>query len=327
MKRSTLRRAGGTVALGLTLTLSVAACGGQDATGTDPSASGGSAAAISGEVIADGSSTVAPLTSAAGELFKQEQPGVNVSVGTSGTGGGFEKFCQGQLDLSDASRAIKDEEKAGCEKAGVTYTELRVATDALSVVVSKDNSFLTCLTTAQLKTLWAPEAEGKIKTWNQVDPKFPNQPIQLFGPGTDSGTFDYFTAEINGKAGASRSDYNASEDDNVLVQGVAGSANALGYFGYTYLEENPDKLKAVQVDSGAGCVSPSAETAQDASYTPLSRPLFVYVSNQAFTTKPQVKAFVEWMAKNDEPVTKAAKFIPLNAEQRTTLQTAASAIT
>jgi phosphate transport system substrate-binding protein len=305
----------------IVLSLGLAACGG----GNEAEAGAGSDG-VKGEVVVDGSSTVAPLTGAAGELFKEESPGVNVSVGTSGTGGGFEKFCQGQIDISDASRAIKDEEKAACTAKSIAYTELHVATDALTVVTAKSNTFLTCLTTAQLKTLWEPAAEGKVKTWNQVDPKFPAETIQLFGPGTDSGTFDYFTDEINGEEGASRSDYNASEDDNVIVQGVSGSANALGYFGFTYFEENADKLKAVQVDSGNGCVTPSAETAQDGSYTPLSRPLFIYVSNQAYTSKPQVKAFVDWYAKNDEPVTKAAKFIPLNTEQRSQLTTAAEAL-
>jgi phosphate transport system substrate-binding protein len=317
------RRTLGRVALpaAIVLTLSLAACGG----GNEAEAGGGSNG-VSGEVVVDGSSTVAPLTGAAGELFKEESPGVNVSVGTSGTGGGFEKFCLGQLDISDASRAIKDEEKAACEAKSIAYTELHVATDALTVVTSKSNTFLTCLTTAQLKTLWEPAAEGKIKTWNQVDPKFPAESIQLFGPGTDSGTFDYFTDEITGEEGASRSDYNASEDDNVIVQGVSGSPNAIGYFGFSYYEANADKLKAVQVDSGKGCVTPSAETAQDGTYTPLSRPLFIYVSKQAYTEKPQVKAFVDWYAANDEPVTKAAKFIPLNAEQRAELSSAAAAL-
>jgi phosphate transport system substrate-binding protein len=320
VKRSTLRRASASTALLACLTLT--ACGG----GNEDAAAGGSDA-VSGEVIVDGSSTVAPLTSAAGELFKEEESAVNVSVGTSGTGGGFEKFCQGQTDISNASRPIKDdEEKPKCDSAGVAYTELRVATDALTVVASKDNTFLTCLTTAELKTLWAPEAEKKVTTWNQVNPKFPNQPIELFGPGTDSGTFDYFTDEINGEEGASRSDYNASEDDNVVVQGVSGSPNALGYFGYTYFEENADKLKAIQVDSGAGCVTPSSTSAQDGSYTPLARPLFVYVSNKAYTSKPQVKAFVDWYAANDATVAKAAKFIELNAEQQSALKTAVTTI-
>jgi phosphate transport system substrate-binding protein len=316
--KRTLSRAG----LGTTLAvcLALTACGGNN---EEAAATG----EVSGEVLADGSSTVAPLTSAAGELFKEENSGVNVSVGTSGTGGGFEKFCQGQTDISDASRPIKeDEEKPVCDQKGVAYTELQVATDALTVVVSKDNTFLNCITTAELKKLWEPAAEGTVKTWNQVNPKFPAQPVELFGPGTDSGTFDYFTDEINGEEGASRSDYNASEDDNVIVQGVAGSANALGYFGYTYFEENADKLKAVQVDSGSGCVTPSVETAQDGSYTPLARPLFIYVSNQAYSQKPQVKAFVDWYANNDQVITEAAKFIPLNEEQRTKLKSGVEGI-
>jgi phosphate transport system substrate-binding protein len=317
------RRTLGRVALpaAIVLSLSLTACGG----GNEAEAGAGTDG-VSGEVVVDGSSTVAPLTGAAGELFKEENSAVNVSVGTSGTGGGFEKFCQGQTDISNASRPIKDEEKAICDQKGIAFTELQVATDALTVVVSKDNTFLNCITTAELKTLWDPAAEGKVKTWNQVNPQFPNQPIELFGPGTDSGTFDYFTAEINGEEGASRSDYNASEDDNVIVQGVSGSANALGYFGFSYYEENADKLKAVQVDGGKGCVTPSAEAAQDGTYTPLSRPLFIYVANQAYTGKPQVKAFVNWYAENDEPVTEAAKFIPLNAEQRSALTSAATSI-
>jgi phosphate transport system substrate-binding protein len=317
------RRTLGRVALpaAIVLSLSLTACGG----GNEAEAGAGTDG-VSGEVVVDGSSTVAPLTGAAGELFKEENSAVNVSVGTSGTGGGFEKFCQGQTDISNASRPIKDEEKAICDQKSIAFTELQVATDALTVVVSKDNTFLNCITTAELKTLWDPAAEGKVKTWNQVNPKFPNQPIELFGPGTDSGTFDYFTAEINGEEGASRSDYNASEDDNVIVQGVSGSANALGYFGFSYYEENADKLKAVQVDGGKGCVTPSAEAAQDGTYTPLSRPLFIYVANQAYTGKPQVKAFVNWYAENDEPVTEAAKFIPLNAEQRSALTSAATSI-
>lgn len=319
MNRRTVGRAALPAAVVLALGLS--ACGGGNENGASASGSG-----VSGEVVADGSSTVAPLTSAAGELFKEKTPAVNVSVGTSGTGGGFKKFCQGQTDISDASRPIKGEEKKICDEKGIAYTELHVATDALTVVTSKSNTFLTCLTTAELKTLWEPAAEGKVKTWNQVNPKFPNQPVQLFGPGTDSGTFDYFTEEVNGKTGASRSDYSASEDDNVLVQGVSGSANALGYFGFSYYEENTDKLKAVQVDGGKGCVTPSAQAAQDGSYTPLSRPLFIYVSKQAYPGKPQVKAFVDWYAQNDRAVSEAAKFIPLNEQQRKDLTTAAQGI-
>ena len=323
MNRRTLRRTA--IPATLFISLSLTACGGsneEEATGG--SASGGGE--ISGEVLADGSSTVQPLTAAAGELFAEEQPGVNVSVGTSGTGGGFEVFCQGQTDISNASRPIKDEEIAVCEEGGVEYTELQVATDALTVVTSKDNDFITCLTTEELATLWGPDAEGKVTTWDQVNPDFPSEPIELYGPGTDSGTFDYFTDEINSAEGVSRTDYNASEDDNVIVQGVSGSPNALGYFGFTYFEENAEALKAVEVDSGDGCVAPSAETAQDGSYTPLARPLFIYVNNASAADKPQVKAFVDFYAQNDAAIAEAAQYIPLNEEQQAELQSAAESL-
>ncbi len=302
-------------ALGAAVLLVVlAACGGQD------NSSSGGGDSVSGEVVVDGSSTVGPLTSAAGELFGEEQSGVKVSVGTSGTGGGFEKFCVGETDVSDASRPIEDEEIAACKKGGVEYVELQVATDALTVVVSSDNDFIECLTTDELKTLWEPGAEGTITKWSQVNPDFPDETIELFGPGTDSGTFDYFTDVINGEEGASRSDYNASEDDNVLVQGVEGSANALGYFGYTYFEENSDALKAVQIDSGKGCVEPSPETAADGTYTPLSRPLFIYVSKKSYADKPQVAAFVDYYVEQDQNIAEVAKFIALNDEQRSALE-------
>lgn len=307
------------VPAGLALTLLLAACGG----GNEATASGGSGEdAVSGEVVVDGSSTVQPLTAAAGELFAEEQSGVNVSVATSGTGGGFEKFCQGQTDISNASRPIKDEEKAICEENGVEYAELRVATDALTVVTSAENDFVDCLTIEELNTMWAPEAEGTVTTWDQVNPDFPAEPLELYGPGTDSGTFDYFTDEVNGEEGASRSDYNASEDDNVLVQGVSGSPNALGYFGYTYYEENADALKAVAIDSGEGCVEPSAETAADGSYTPLSRPLFIYVASSSYEEKQQVSAFVDYFVENDGAIAEAAQFIALNDEQRGELEDA-----
>jgi phosphate transport system substrate-binding protein len=298
------------VPAGIALALTLAACGGDNEAAADNGGDG-----VSGEVVVDGSSTVQPLTAAAGELFAEEQAGVNVSVATSGTGGGFEKFCQGQTDISNASRPIKEEEAALCEENGVEFTELRVATDALTVVVSADNDFVQCLTVEELNTMWAPEAEGEITTWDQVNPDFPKEKLELYGPGTDSGTFDYFTDEVNGEEGASRSDYNASEDDNVLVQGVTGSTNALGYFGYTYFEENADSLKAVEIDSGDGCVAPSAETAGDGSYTPLARPLFVYVSEQSYVDKGQVSAFVDYYVDNVNEVAEAAQYIPLNDEQ------------
>lgn len=296
--------------------LLLTACGGQDSSGGD----------VSGEVVVDGSSTVGPLTSAAGELFSGEQSGVNVSVATSGTGGGFEKFCAGETDISDASRPIEDSEAKICKDAGIAYTEMHVANDALTVVVSSDNDFVTCLTIEQLNTMWAPESEGKVNNWNQVDPSFPDQPLELFGAGTDSGTFDYFTSAVNGEEGASRSDYNATEDDNITVRGVAGSANALGYFGYTFYEQNQDTLKAVAIDSGDGCVEPSPETAADGTYTPLARPLFIYVANSSYADKPQVAAFVDYYAANDEKIAEAAKFIQLSDEQRSTLEETASSL-
>ena len=279
---------------------------------------------MSGEVVADGSSTVGPLTSAAGELFAEENPDVNVSVATSGTGGGFEKFCQGQTDMSNASRPIEDEEIAICEENGVEYTELRVATDALTVVTSAENDFVDCITTEELNKMWAPEAEGEVTTWSDVNPEWPDEDLELYGPGTDSGTFDYFTDVINGEEGASRSDYNASEDDNVIVQGVSGSPNALGYFGFTYYEENADALKALEVDSGDGCVAPSAESAGDGSYTPLARPLFVYVANKSYAEKPQVAEFVDYYVANDAEIAEAAQFITLNEEQSAELEDAAA---
>lgn len=298
------------------LSLSLTACGGQSQGTTD----GG---AVSGEVVVDGSSTVQPLSAAAGELFAQENGNVNVSVATSGTGGGFEKFCAGRTDISNASRPIKPEkEAAACIAGGVEFTELRVATDALTVAVSQENDFIKCLTTDQLKKLWGPAAEGTITTWDQIDSDFPSEEIELYGPGTDSGTFDYFTEVIVGEAGASRADYNASEDDNVLVQGVAGSPNALGYFGYTYFEENAGDLRAVKVDSGEGCVAPSADTAADGSYAPLSRPLFIYVSKASYEQKPQVAAFVDFYVANNQRIAKAAQYIPLNDEQVADLEAA-----
>jgi phosphate transport system substrate-binding protein len=296
------------VAAGLTL----AACGGSDEGGDS---SGGEA--LSGAVVIDGSSTVEPLSSAAAELFMGENPDVSVTVGTSGTGGGFEKFCAGETDISDASRPIKDEEIAICEEKGIAYTELIVANDALSVVVNKENNWAECLTVEQLKKIWEPNST--VNNWNQVDPSFPNEPLELFGAGSDSGTFDYFTAEINGEEGASRTDYNPTEDDNVTVQGVSATKGALGYFGFSYLEENADKIKAVKVDGGKGCVEPAVDTAQDGTYTPLARPLFIYVSD-AGLKKAQVVGFAEYYLENNTDIVEVAKFIPLTDEQLKTAQ-------
>ncbi|GGS92116.1 hypothetical protein GCM10010156_57950 [Planobispora rosea] len=305
-----------------------AACGGDakpgssDSTSSAAATSGESQAAggqLSGEIKVDGSSTVAPLTQAASELFGEEQPQVKVPVATSGTGGGFEKFCAGETDISNASRPIKDEEKAACEAKGIKFTELTVATDALTVVVPKENDWATCLTTDQLKKMWEPAAEGKVKTWKDVDAKFPAEELKLYGPGTDSGTFDYFTDEINGEEGASRKDYSPSENDNDIVTGVSGAKGGLGYFGFTYFEENADKLKAVEIDSGSGCVAPSVEAAQGGKYTPLARPLFVYVSATA-AKRPEVSAFLDYYAGNIGAIAKDAKFIPLNPEQEAKLK-------
>ena len=264
-----IQRFGASAALALAGALALSACGGQ-ANGSGSGGSAGSGAALSGAIASDGSSTVGPLTSAAAELFMTENTGVNITVGTSGTGGGFKKFCEGQTQISNASRPIKDEEKAACAAKGIEYQEIVVANDALTVVANKDNAFLKCLTVEELKKLWEPAATGKVTKWNQVNSSFPAEDIKLYGPGTDSGTFDYFTAEINGEEGASRTDYEPSEDDNVIVQGVSGDKNASGYFGFTYFEENADALKAVR-STTARAVSPPAPRPPATGPTPRSR--------------------------------------------------------
>ena len=303
--------------------LLLAACGGTNSD-ADGAASSAPAASAS-EIRIDGSSTVAPLSAAAGELFKAENADVNVSVGTSGTGGGFKKFCAGETDISNASRAIKDEEAAECAAAGIEFTEIVVANDALTIVVNKENDWATCLTVEELNKMWAPEAEGTVTSWSQIRAGFPDVPLDLYGAGTDSGTFDYFTKAINGEEGASRTDYNPTEDDNVTVQGVEGAQGALGYFGLSYYEENMDKLKAVEVDGGAGCVAPSIETAQAGTYAPLSRPLFIYVSNTA-AARAEVLAFAEFFVANDEAITTKALFVPLSPEQVTAAQAAVAGL-
>ena len=295
-------------ALLLAIGMLAAACGGGNNDGG--SADGGSQ--LSGTINIDGSSTVAPLSEAAAELFQEQNSGVRVTVGTSGTGGGFEKFCAGETDISDASRAIEDDEKQACESKGIKYEEVQVANDGLSVVVNNQNTWANCLTTAQLKKIW--DKGSKVNNWNQVDPSFPNEPLKLFGAGTDSGTFDYFTNAINGEEGRSRSDYSATEDDNVTVTGVSGTKGGLGYFGLSYLQENEGKIKGVQVDGGSGCVTPTVETVQDGSYTPLSRPLFIYPSDKALA-RPEVKAFLDFYVKNYQKIAEEALFVPLTEEQ------------
>jgi phosphate transport system substrate-binding protein len=289
------------------LVLALAACGGDAEGGTD---SGGGGA--SGSVAVDGSSTVFPMSDAAAELLSEENPDINVTVAESGTGGGFEKFCADQTDVSDASRPIDEDEVAACEESGVEYTELQVATDALTVVVHPDLA-VNCLTTEQLIELWAPGS--KISNWSQLDPSFPDQDITLFGPGTDSGTYDYMAADVIGEESeTTRDDYESSEDDNVLVQGVAGTEGATGYFGYSYYEENADSLKALGIDDGNGCVEPSAETAQAGEYTPLSRPLFIYVNNASYNDNEAVREYVDFYIENLQAIVEAALFIPLSDE-------------
>ncbi|EON22791.1 phosphate binding protein [Nocardioides sp. CF8] len=307
MNRTSFRRA--LVPGVAALVLSLAACGGGDA----GSASGSGAEGASGSVAVDGSSTVEPMSKAASELLSEENPDVRVTVAASGTGGGFEKFCAGETDISDASRPIKDDEEVPvCEENGVEYTELQVATDALTVVVHPDLA-VDCLTTEQLVELWAPDS--KITNWKQLDPSFPDQEIALFGPGTDSGTYDYMAADVIGdESETTRSDYEASEDDNVLVQGVSGTEGATGYFGFTYYEENADSLKALAIDDGNGCVEPSVETAQAGEYTPLARPLFIYVSNASYTDNAAVASYVDFYVENLETIATAAKYIPLSEE-------------
>ena len=262
----------------------------------------------------DGSSTVFPITEAVAEEFqKHKKNAVKVTVGISGTGGGFKKFCRGETDISDASRPILRKEMDDCKKAGVEYYELPVAYDALTVMVNPKNDWITSMTVADLKKIWEPAAQGKIMKWNQVNPKWPDAPIKLYGAGSDSGTFDYFTEAVVGKAKSSRGDFTASEDDNVLVQGIANDKNALGYFGFAYYAENPTKLKAVAIDGGKGPVMPSAKSVEDGSYNPLGRPIFIYVSKKS-AAKPEVKEFIEYYLKNAAPLVKEVKYVPLPAK-------------
>ncbi len=258
----------------------------------------------------DGSSTVFPITEAVAEEFQKANKGTKVTVGVSGTGGGFKKFCRGETDISDASRPIKEKEMTACKEAGIQYIEIPVAYDALTVVINPKNNWAEKMTVAELKKMWEPEAQGKIMKWSDVNPKWPNAKIALFGAGADSGTFDYFTEAVNGKEKASRGDFTASEDDNVLVQGVSRDKNAIGFFGYAYYAENKDKLKAVMVDGGKGPILPSEKSVEDGTYQPLARPIFIYVSAKA-AEKPEVKAFVEYYLKHGPKLVKEVKYVPL----------------
>jgi phosphate transport system substrate-binding protein len=260
----------------------------------------------------DGSSTVFPVTEAVAEDFqKAKKQSIKVTVGISGTGGGFKKFCRGETDISNASRPILTKEMEECKTAGIEYFELPVAFDALTVVVNPKNSFIKQLTIAEMKKMWEPAAQGKVTRWNQVNPAWPDQPMKLFGPGADSGTFDYFTEAIVGKSKSSRGDFTASEDDNVLVQGVSRDVNGLGYFGFAYYVENKDKLKAVPIVNEKGqAVAPSMEAVEKGTYTPLARPIFIYVSAKSLA-RPEVREFVEYYMKNGGALAKEVKYVPL----------------
>lgn len=332
----TYHQTGRRTALLLGAAIVLAACGGAaslpGATSDPGTSTPPSSAPLSGKVAIDGSSTVYPISAAVAEEFQIENPGVRVTVAFSGTGGGFKKFCATgahTTDANDASRPIKSTDKPGadgkpgtaddelseatlCKNAGVDPVELKVAYDGLSIVVNPANTWVDCLTTAELKAMW--DQDSTVKTWADVRAGWPAQDIELFGPGADSGTFDYFTEVINGEAKRSRADYTPSEDDNALVQGVAGDDNGLGYFGFAYYEENTDKLKLVPVDGGNGCVTPSIETIKDGSYAPLSRPLFIYPSTQALA-RPEVAAFFTYYLDNVNAFVEEVGYVALPADE------------
>ena len=285
----------------LIVTFFTAACG-----GGERGATGG----LTGEVVIDGSSTVFPIAEAVAEEFQIANRGVRVSVGFSGSGGGFKRFCAGETDISNASRGISQGEVEACAAAGVEFTEVPVAWDGLTVIVNPANDFVECLSVADLARIWEPNSS--VRTWRDVRSAWPAEEIRLYGPGTDSGTFDYFTETVNGEVGASRPDYQASEDDNVLVQGVAGDRYALGYFGYAYYIENSDRLKAVAIDGGNGCVAPSDATIADGTYAPLSRPLFVYVKHAALS-RPEVSGYITFLLQNAGELVPATGYHALSA--------------
>ena len=297
-------------AVAAALALGVAACGEEESSGQS---TGGGSGELSGQIRIDGSSTVFPFAQAAAELFNEENPDVRITVGQSGTGGGFEKFCAGETDISDASRPIDEEEEVPiCEENGVTYEEVTVANDGIAVVTNPALQ-VDCLTVDQLNEIWKPESE--VQNLSEIDPSLPDGELTLFGPGTDSGTFDFFTDQINGEEGVSREDYEASEDDNQLVTGVTGSEGGLGYFGFSYYEPNADKLNLVGVgEDEASCVKPSLESIQDGSYKPLSRPIFMYPSAKALQ-RPEVKAFMTFTLENEQAIAEAANIVPLTEEQ------------
>jgi phosphate transport system substrate-binding protein len=282
--------------------------------GESKNTAAGEAERIRGEIKIDGSSTVYPITEAVAEEFRADQPDVKVTVGVSGTGGGFKKFGRGEIDINDASRPMKEQEAAICQENNIKHISLKVAYDGLVVVVNPQNTWVTSLTVAELKKLWSPEAQGKITKWNQIRPEWPAEEFHLYGPGVASGTYDYFTEAVVGQSGSSRGDYTASEDDNVLVQGIAGDKNGIGFFGLAYYEENKEKLKLTGVDNGKGVVMPSVETVKNGTYAPLSRPIFIYVTDAA-AKRPEVAAFVTFYLENATTLVPDVGYIPLSAEE------------
>lgn len=316
MRNSVLMKRITALALGLALTATVAGCGSgtnnaeSSAGNADNTSAASTAEKLGGQIVIDGSSTVYPITMAVAEEFKNEQPGVEVSVAMSGTGGGMKKFVAGEIDICDASRPIKQEEIDQAKAKGIDYVELEVAYDGISVVVNKDNNWVDSITTAELNKIWAKDSQ--VKTWKDVNPAWPAEPLKLYGPGTDSGTFEFFTEQINKKAKESRTDYTPSEDDNVLVQGIAGDKDAMGYFGFAYYEENQDKLRVLKIDDGKGPIEPTAASIKDKSYSPLSRPLFIYI-NKAKMDQPQVKAFVKYYIDNAATLSEEVGYVPLDS--------------
>jgi phosphate transport system substrate-binding protein len=278
----------------------------------DDDGGGGGGGDLSGTIRIDGSSTVGPFAQAAAEEFQAQNPNVRVTVGTSGTGGGFEKFCAGETDISDASRPIDEKEEVPiCERNNVNYKEVQVANDGISIATNK-NLRVDCLTVEQLEELWQQGSE--VGSLSDIDPRLPDTQLELFGPGTDSGTFEFFTEEINGEEGNTRKDYQPSEDDNVLVQGVEGSEGGLGYFGFSYYEQNADNLNLVGVNAGSGCVKPSMEAISSGEYKPLSRPLYMYPSEKALR-KPAVRAFMDYVVQNYDSIAEASQIVPMSRQQ------------
>ena len=291
--------------------LVAAGCGGGRE--SEQAGEGGEGAGVAGTVSGDGSSTVFPIMEAVAEEFQRENPDVRVTIGISGTGGGFKKFCSGETDLSNASRPIKPTEVEACDAAGVEYVEFPIAFDGLSVMVNPANDFASCVTVPELKRLWEPAAQGTVTRWSQVRSGWPDEEIHLYGAGVDSGTYDYFTEAVVGEEGSSRGDFTSSEDDNVIVQGIAGDPEALGFFGYAYYAENRDRLKLLEVDGGAGCVAPEPQTIADGTYAPLSRPLFIYVRREALE-RPEVRAFVDYAITNAVALVGETGYVPLTDE-------------